>query len=895
MEKEDIKLNKEYVDLGLTSGNLWATCNLGANSPEEAGLYFQWGDTVGYTVEQIRELKKFSSDYSDYKFGNSKAFSKYNTTDKKEVLDLEDDAAYVMLGEGWRIPTKEDIIELCKETDIVIVDKNGVELDVNVTIKPENYKFPLELKFNSIDTAKEFKFYKKGDHSVCISIPFVGYCFSGHIFSLHQECYFLSSYLKHLNPLFATNFSCMGEDGEGYVDTDCRFYGIQIRPVYSHPKSYSINDMEMGTVDLGLPSGLLWGENNLGASSIEDAGLYFQWGDINGYSKEDIEAEGKRVFSTNWDDYKFGREGFTKYQSEDKLTVLEIEDDAAHYHLGDGWRIPKKEDIIELCENTDMFIALNNGEEIPIRITEEKGSLLHFSSKQVYIAKGLKFYKKGDNSVYLYIPFGGYVFDSKVYCLKNNCRFWSSSLFENNPIYAFVLICDAISGYGELRERYRRYGYPIRPVYSEKQNNKRNKEMEKRELNKESVDLGLPSGNLWGKCNLGANSEDEAGLYFQWGDTQGYTAEQVGTDKNFTINFSDYKFSIDGSLTNFTKYNESDGKTVLDLEDDAAHIILGEGWCMPTMDDFVELCQNTDMFIVSESGEEVPVTIAENSMYPLYFEFDRMDTAKAFKFYKKGVHSIYISIPLVGCANEGSVRGVSEVFYLWSSSLYSSISTYAFYCGYVATLGNGYVYSVTRYYGFPIRGIKKNTISNKPIILEEKRDNDNNEEKKDTLTFFKKMIECNKDFYQALEYAMSNKDMLSNLGEYNVSELKEIYEEAVSEYKNSLFYQDRLIDSCFLSKEIYEDGVIVLYAFKIKGMLYKDYLQRDIIKITFYGDRQVFEVTENDSDMSKTELLDEEYFKTLIPMELEKFESLYGILENPLSNVKGKLCQMLLE
>ena len=42
------------------------------------------------------------------------------------------------------------------------------------------------------------------------------------------------------------------------------------------------------------------------------------------------------------------------------------------------------------------------------------------------------------------------------------------------------------------------------------------------------VDLGLPSGLLWATKNIGANTEEEAGLYFQWGDTQGYTAEQVG-------------------------------------------------------------------------------------------------------------------------------------------------------------------------------------------------------------------------------------------------------------------------------------------------------------------------------------------------------------------------------
>ena len=51
-------MNMKYVDLGLPSGKKWAKCNLGASSEEEYGLYFQWGDTVGYTKEQILEKKK---------------------------------------------------------------------------------------------------------------------------------------------------------------------------------------------------------------------------------------------------------------------------------------------------------------------------------------------------------------------------------------------------------------------------------------------------------------------------------------------------------------------------------------------------------------------------------------------------------------------------------------------------------------------------------------------------------------------------------------------------------------------------------------------------------------------------------------------------------------------
>lgn len=103
----------------------------------------------------------------------------------------------------------------------------------------------------------------------------------------------------------------------------------------------------------------------------------------------------------------------------------------------------------------------------------------------------------------------------------------------------------------------------------------------------EYVDLGLPSGTLWAKMNVGAESETDAGLYFAWGETQGYTASQVGTDKQFSWN--DYKY---GSASPFTKYDQ-DGLTNLELTDDAAHVNWGGDWHMPNRAQCEELF-NTD-------------------------------------------------------------------------------------------------------------------------------------------------------------------------------------------------------------------------------------------------------------------------------------------------------------
>ena len=103
----------EYVDLGLPSGTLWATCNVGASKPSDYGQYFQWGDTQGYTADQVgigEGQKKFASDESDYKFGVYPNYTKYTTTGA--TLELEDDAAHVNMGGSWHMPTPEQINEL---------------------------------------------------------------------------------------------------------------------------------------------------------------------------------------------------------------------------------------------------------------------------------------------------------------------------------------------------------------------------------------------------------------------------------------------------------------------------------------------------------------------------------------------------------------------------------------------------------------------------------------------------------------------------------------------------------------------------------------------------------------------------------------------------------------
>ena len=116
-----------YIDLGLPSGTLWATSNVGASKPSDYGLYFQLGDTVGCTAEQVGEGEgKKAFTWSDYKWkgNNTKINIKYTTTDK--ALELEDDAAHVHMGGSWHIPSPEQIRELINNTTSEWITMDGV-------------------------------------------------------------------------------------------------------------------------------------------------------------------------------------------------------------------------------------------------------------------------------------------------------------------------------------------------------------------------------------------------------------------------------------------------------------------------------------------------------------------------------------------------------------------------------------------------------------------------------------------------------------------------------------------------------------------------------------------------------------------------------------------------
>ena len=203
MDKEINNNGYEFVDLGLPSGTLWATKNVGASKPSDSGLYFQWGDTVGYTADQVGTgdgQKKFALDYSDYKWNASEGFSKYNTTGA--ALELEDDAAHVNMGGSWHMPTPDQFQELIDNTTNTWTTQDGVNGRL---------------------------FTSKSDHSKSIFFPAAGYAWDGSVRDRGDGGYVWSSML---DADYVGGGQILGfSSGDVYLDYCSRFGGLSVRGV----------------------------------------------------------------------------------------------------------------------------------------------------------------------------------------------------------------------------------------------------------------------------------------------------------------------------------------------------------------------------------------------------------------------------------------------------------------------------------------------------------------------------------------------------------------------------------------------------------------------------------------------------------------------------------------
>lgn len=197
-----------YVDLGLPSGTLWAACNVGANTPEECGDYFAWGETT----------TKTNYDWITYKYcnnGDLKQLTKYcndthygynGFTDNLFFLQTIDDAATINWGDGWCMPTMEQCEELFEHTAQIFTIQNGV----------------YGMLFSASNGASLF-------------LPAAGIRWYGELYNIGDYGYYWSSLLNIDHPFRARYFFI----GPGTFDVNDyrRFNGLSVRAVCSAPQN----------------------------------------------------------------------------------------------------------------------------------------------------------------------------------------------------------------------------------------------------------------------------------------------------------------------------------------------------------------------------------------------------------------------------------------------------------------------------------------------------------------------------------------------------------------------------------------------------------------------------------------------------------------------------------
>ena len=304
------------VDLGLPSGTLWADRNVGADSPEDYGDYFAWGETEPKETYNLITYKWCQG--SETTMTKYCIDSNYGTVDNKTVLDLEDDAAFVNMGTDWRMPTEDEMNELFNWCSWTWTTQNGTNGYI-VTGPNDNSIFL---------PAAGYRAGSNKDHA-----DLKGHYWSASLGEGGSD-HTIGAFFESNNRIMILQF---------------RESGFPVRAVAAVKKEPV---PEVNKIDLGLPSGTLWADRNVGADSPEAYGDYFAWG----------ETEPKEAYG--WNTYKWC-EGpnytLTKYGTLYATDVLDIEDDAAYVNMGAEWCMPTYDELSELNSKCTWTWTTLNG------------------------------------------------------------------------------------------------------------------------------------------------------------------------------------------------------------------------------------------------------------------------------------------------------------------------------------------------------------------------------------------------------------------------------------------------------------------------------------------------------------------------------------------------------
>lgn len=368
----------EYVDLGLPSGIMWATYNVGATNSREIGNFYTWGET---------ETKE---DYNEYNYKwflkgkkpggiTTSLITKYSVDERTTHPDYEvdsittllpeDDAASVIWKGKWRMPTAVEFAELRNNCDFepeYDADENVIGVVATSMINGNIVYFPMGDSSNNTD----FNYYwtaslmpensHGGFDAVAALLASSGYSIYSRTLQRDNAAEIRAVFQGERKPEIITYMTvhlANGETEKYDIEEvkDVRFY--EVDDDFGVTVSGKIADYEY--VDLGLEDGTLWAVYNVGATSPTSSNSYFAFGETETkdvyaditykWASEKWKANPTALFETTKYTGRIpNREGFI-----DGLTELLPEDDAATANWGEDWVTPSMNEWKTLYNSCD--------------------------------------------------------------------------------------------------------------------------------------------------------------------------------------------------------------------------------------------------------------------------------------------------------------------------------------------------------------------------------------------------------------------------------------------------------------------------------------------------------------------------------------------------------------
>ena len=534
------KPEPEYVDLGLSVK--WATFNVGATSPEDYGDYFAWGETEPKEEYSMATYKHYDKSTGKY--------IKYNS-DSLTMLEPEDDAAHVNWGGKWRMSTKEEMNELIANCTWTWRQNNGIG-GYEVT----------------------------GPNGNSIFLPAAGYKGPGGPSYPAGEygLYWLKNELKvtkiHFSDLFFFNVN----NRINVANDGGRRFGFSIRPVYDDrpPK-------RIGVFSVAADKQVSFSQGNL---------QYIQSTDTWQFAANQLEYMGEKHFRNgqlaDTIEY-FGWSGKNSKAPWGISLSIESSDYAGEFldwgtnsiagSAPNTWRTLSNDEWLYICQgrkNADQLLGLGTiGTVTGLIILPDDWQLpagLSFTPNTDNATKNQYTYNQWaelENAGAVFISTSGY-FNPKLGSMRHvggEGHIRTNALSDNGlQVYSVIKTNKIIYSYSGTQEQNLQYAFAQRLVH----------DTIVPTPEPEYVDLGLSV--KWATFNVGATSPEEYGDYFAWGETE----------PKETYSWATYKW---GTSSNLTKYNATDGKTILDPEDDAAQVYWGAKWRMPSKEEVDELTQ----------------------------------------------------------------------------------------------------------------------------------------------------------------------------------------------------------------------------------------------------------------------------------------------------------------